>query len=74
MGFFNIFFMACLIAPLFFFGDMERWQQMGYIGGSVIWLLNSFVIGSGILGGIAFVVLFVSCIQIVVEHFPFRAG
>jgi hypothetical protein len=74
VNFFNVFFMACLIGPLFFFGDMARWQQIGYISGSALWLLNSFAIGSGILGFIAFVVLFASCIQVVVEHFPFRAG
>ncbi len=74
LGFFNVFFMACLIGPLFFFGEMARWQQAGYIAGSALWILNAFVVGSGILGLIAFVVLAVSCIQVVVEHFPFRAG
>ncbi len=74
LGFFNIFFMACLIGPLFFFWDMARWQQIGYVSGSCLWLLNAFVVGSGILGIVALVVLFVSCIQVVVEHFPLRAG
>jgi len=69
-----MFFMTCLIAPLFFFHDMEPWQKIGYLLGSVLWLLNFFLIGSGTVAFIAFVVLFVSCIQIVVEHFPFRAG
>lgn len=74
MNFFNVFFIVCLIAPLFFFSDMARWQQIGYAIGAVTWLVNVLLVGSGLLGALAFIILFVSCVQLIVEHFPFRAG
>ena len=74
LNFVNVFFTICLIGPLFLFREMARWQQIGYIAGSAMWLLNMFVIGDTALGVVAFVVLAVSCVQVVVEYFPFRAG
>jgi hypothetical protein len=72
MNIINIAFILCLIAPLFFFGEMASWQRIGYICGVVVWLANSLLIGSMILGVIAFFMLLVSSIQILVEHFPIR--
>ena len=74
LNFVNVFFLMCLVGPLFLFREMARWQQTGYIVGVILYLLNLFVIGSGVLGGVAIVVLFISCVQVVVEYFPFRAG
>lgn len=73
MSYFNVFLMSALIAPLFFFSDMARWQKIGYAIGAVTCLVNAFLVGSGLLGLLAFVILFVSCVQLIVEHFPFRA-
>ncbi|MFW6158454.1 MAG: hypothetical protein ACOC8E_03765 [Planctomycetota bacterium] len=74
LSFFNVLFMACLIGPFFLFSEMARWQRIGYVSGCALWVWNSFVIGSGVLGLVALITIVISAIQVVAEYFPFRAG
>ncbi len=64
--------LLAIIAPLFLFNELARWQKIGYVVGTGLWLTNLFFIGSFGLGLIAVVVLLVSCVQLLCEYFPFR--
>ena len=66
---FNVFFFLCLIAPPFLFNELEKWQKIGYMIGAGLWLINLFV-GNGLLFIIAFLVLAISCIQLICGVFP----
>jgi hypothetical protein len=72
VNFLNIAFILCLIGPYFFFDEMASWQQIGYVLGSALWVLNSFLVGSTTLGVIALIMIVVSSIQVVVENLPLR--
>ena len=61
-----------LLAVPFFFCQMERWQVCGYWIGLGLYLANIVVLHSLLLGVVAFIVLVVSCIQVIVENFPIR--
>ena len=72
LNIFNVFFALALIAPLFAFDELERWQRIGYLAGAALCLVNLLFIGSAIALGIAYVVLAVSCAKLIVDHFPIR--
>jgi Na+/glutamate symporter len=69
---FNIIFALLVFAPLFLLNELERWQKIGYVVGVVLWLSNLLFVGSLALGIIAFLVLFISCVRLIVDHFPIR--
>ena len=72
LNIFNVFFFLALIAPLFLFSELERWQRIGYILGASVWLVNLLLVGSGYLVALAFLILAVSCAKLIIEIFPIR--
>jgi len=74
MSFFDILIALLIISPAFFLGDMARWQRIGYVTGAGIWLLNLLFIGSGAIWAVSLFILFISCIEVIIKHFPIRAG
>ncbi len=68
---FQIVVTLALVAPLFLFGELARWQKIGYLLGAALWIANLFV-GSFALGAVGLVILLVSCAKLITDHFPIR--
>lgn len=72
MNRYSVYLIACFIVPVFFYSELERWQQYGCVFAAVLWLINIAFVGSPILEILAYVILFISCLQLLVEFFPLR--
>ncbi len=68
----NVAVILAIIAPLFLFSELARWQKIGYVIGTVLWLTNLMFVGSFGLGTVAVLVLLVSCAQLICDYFPIR--
>ena len=71
--FLNIGFSAFLVFLFLKRHELGRLGRLGYYAGVVLWILH-FVLENSTVAYIAVPLVFLSCLRLIVEHFPFRAG